>query len=255
MKKVLFIFGSLLLIVTSFAQVSLLHTFNGNVQAYGEYTTENLNRYIYHTDNVIQVYKPDFSLEKSVTVSMPAGYTISVCTATQHFFNSDNKYEFFISAVQTGAASSNNYSYAFIVNDEGTIVHNFGYSYGFSGNCYKIAGQLRFVLLKYIYTGTSTLNYSTEVYSCSGSYSGIAPNESSNKVLPYPNPASTIINLPYKIDQGSTTEMRIFNSNGQLIEVKNIGSHFNSIQLNVERYTPGLYFYEYNGNSEKFIVQ
>ena len=74
-------------------------------------------------------------------------------------------------------------------------------------------------------------------------------------LLPYPNPASSIVNLPYEIPQGTTAEMRIFNLDGQLVDVKQIGSHFNNIQLNVDNYTAGIYFYEYNGNKGKFIVQ
>ena len=240
---------------TSFAQLTLLHTFDGNVQAQGEYITEPINRYIYRNNNTIQIYKPDFSLEKTVAVSLPAGYDFTLIITTQHFFNSDNKFEFFISAHQTGAVASDHSSYAVIINDEGTVIHDFGYSYSFSGNCYRIAGQLRFVLLKNIYTGTYTYNYSTEIYSCAGSYSGVAPIESHNQLLPYPNPTTSNINLPYELTQGTTAEMRIFNINGQLMEVKQLGSHFNNIMLNVDNYVPGIYFYEYNGNKGKFIVQ
>lgn len=255
MKKLSIILFLCAMISTSFAQLTLLHTFDGNVQAQGEYITEPINRYIYRNNNTIQIYKPDFSLEKTVSISLPAGYEITLITTTQHFFNSDNKYEFFISAHQTEAAASDQYSYAVIINDEGTVIHNFGYSYMFSGSCHRIAGQLRFVLLKYIYTGTSTINYNTEVYSCGGNYSGVAPIESHNQLSPYPNPATSIINLPYELAQGTTAEMRIFNSNGQVVEVKQLGSHFNNILLNVDNYVPGIYFYEYNGNRGKFIVQ
>ena len=134
------------MISTSFAQLTLLHTFDGDVHAQGESITEPINRYIYRNNNTIQIYKPDFSLEKTVSVSLPAGYEITIFTTTQHFFNSDNKYEFFILAHQTGTAASDHYSYAVIINDEGTVIHNFGYAYSFGGNYYRIAGQLRFVL-------------------------------------------------------------------------------------------------------------
>ena len=255
MKKLSVILFLCAMITTSFAQLTLLHTFDGNVQAQGEYTTEPINRYIYRNNNTIQIYKPDFSLEKTVTVSLPAGYDITSIVITQHSFNSDNKYEFYISAHQTGAAASDHYSYAVIVNDEGTVIHDFGYSYQLNGGCYKIAGQLRFVLLKYIYTGTSTIDYNTEIYSCAGSYTAIASKQTHDQSFPYPNPATSIINLPYELAQGTTAEMKIFNSNGQLVEVKQLGHHFNNITLNVESYLPGIYFYEYNGNKGKFIVQ
>lgn len=246
---------SFAVVSTSFAQLTLLHTFNGNVQAQGEYISEAINRYIYRNGNTIQIYAPDFSLEKQVSISLPAGYEINNVITSQHFFNSDNMYEFFITAGQTGSPASDHYSYSAIINDEGSTIYNFGYTYIFNGGFYKIAGQLRLVLLKYIYTGSSTWSYTTEVYSCGGNYSGIASNEPANMLPPYPNPATSIVNLPYEIPQGTTSEMKIFNLNGQLIEVKQLGSHFNNIQLNVDHYAAGIYIYEYNGNKGKFIVQ
>lgn len=255
MKKLFVLILTALFVSKSFAQLTLLHTFDGNAQVSANYVQEQLNKYFVRTDNTIEIYGADFSLEKTVTLSLPAGYSISLINWSQHFFNTDSHFEFFVSAVQTGQPASNTYHYAAIVNDEGTVIKDFGYAYLHSGNCYMIAGQPRFVLLKYIYNGTPTTEYETEVYSCAGNYTGIAPNEASCNSLPYPNPASSVINLPYEIPAGSVSQMRIFNSNGQLMEVKSIGSHFNSILLNVDNYPAGLYFYEYDGSKGKFIVQ
>jgi hypothetical protein len=72
---------------------------------------------------------------------------------------------------------------------------------------------------------------------------------------PFPNPSHSIVNLPYKLEQGQSSKMRIFNINGQLIETKNIDATFNVIKLNVESYKSGTYIYEYNGISNKFIVR
>jgi hypothetical protein len=62
------------------------------------------------------------------------------------------------------------------------------------------------------------------------------------------------ISLPYKLQQGETSVMRILNTNGQLIETKNIGSDFEQIQLNVSNYRKGMYIYEVNGVSQRFVV-
>jgi len=73
-------------------------------------------------------------------------------------------------------------------------------------------------------------------------------------LLSYPNPAKTTINLPYRLKQGETSVMNIYNANGQLMETKKIDFVFDKIQLNVSGYTKGIYFYEVNGVSNKFIV-
>lgn len=56
-------------------------------------------------------------------------------------------------------------------------------------------------------------------------------------------------------EDGETTSMSIYDLNGRLIERFNIGAHFNQVQLNVSSYSPGIYLYEYNGKSNRFIVQ
>ena len=73
-------------------------------------------------------------------------------------------------------------------------------------------------------------------------------------LLSYPNPAKTTINLPYRLKQGETSVMNIYNANGQLMETKKIDFVFDEIQLNVSGYTKGIYFYKVNGVSNKFIV-
>lgn len=261
MKKIILFLFSFAVVSTSFAQLTLIHTFPSCTYFYvsgnTNYLGEDLNRYVIRNENSIQIYNPDFSLEKTVNATLPSGYTLQTVSLSKHLYNTDNSYEIFITAVNSSVFSTqqyNNYSYAAILNENGSILHNFGYTYVFSGSFYRIAGQLRFVLGKQLY-GDVYSTYNVEVYSCSGNYSGIAPTEPSNMLLPYPNPASSIVNLPYEIPQGTTAEMRIFNLDGQLVDVKQLGSHFNNIQLNVDNYTAGIYFYEYNGNKGKFIVQ
>lgn len=254
MKKLSIILFLCAMISTSFAQMTLLHTFNSSAGALGEGVVECMDRYSVLNNNTIQIYNPDFSLEKTVNVSLPTGYSILTFTTTKHIFNSDNSYEFFIVATNNNV-TTNRY-YAVMINESGSVIQTFGYKDVINGYCYRIAGQLRFVLNKGTYnSNTYSYDYVTEVYSCGGNYSGVAPVEAPNQLLPYPNPASSIINLPYELAQGTTAEMRIFNSNGQVVEVKQLGSHFNNILLNVDNYVPGIYFYEYNGNRGKFIVQ
>lgn len=263
MKKLSIILFLCAMISTSFAQLTLVHTFQscdwldirGDLNLLGE----PINRYVIRNGNSVQIYKPDFSLEKTVNVNLPSGYTLSSVSVSQHLYNTDNSYEFIVTATNPDVFSNqqyNNYYYLAIVNENGSILEDFGYAYTIMGGYNRIAGQLRFYVMKEMYSTNSTdTQYTVEIYSCSGNYSGVAPIESHNQLSPYPNPATSIINLPYELAQGTTAEMRIFNSNGQVVEVKQLGSHFNNILLNVDNYVPGIYFYEYNGNRGKFIVQ
>jgi hypothetical protein len=71
----------------------------------------------------------------------------------------------------------------------------------------------------------------------------------------YPNPATSFINLPFELNKGETSTMNIYDINGRLIEQKPIGYHFKNLELNVSNYKAGTYIYEYNGKSNRFVVQ
>jgi len=71
----------------------------------------------------------------------------------------------------------------------------------------------------------------------------------------YPNPAFQIIYIPVNLPQGETTVLNIFNSDGKLIDQKQINNGVKIISLNVEDYPSGLYIYSYNNTRGKFIVK
>ena len=115
-------------------------------------------------------------------------------------------------------------------------------------------GSLNKLIIKALAKNPSS-QYVDEIYSLPGSIpSSISKLESLNMLPAYPNPTRAIINLPYVLEKGQTAVMRIYNINGQLSDQKEIDSSFDRILLNVESYHPGIYFYEYNGITNKFIV-
>ena len=107
------------------------------------------------------------------------------------------------------------------------------------------------------HSSINTSQYIYDIYSCSGNYTGnsVKLYESDNQLAPYPNPTTNIINLPYKLEKGTTNVMNIYTINGQFVESYNLGSDFEMITLDVNNYPKGVYVYEYNGKSNKFIVQ
>jgi hypothetical protein len=114
------------------------------------------------------------------------------------------------------------------------------------------SGQIRMDVNKYSFPSikSSTLTYLLQELTTSVS----DVNETSIKQA-YPNPAISIINLPYQIEPGETTEMKIYDMNGKLMKTISIGSHFNQIKLSTSGYKPGMYIYRYNDKSGKFLVK
>ena len=87
-----------------------------------------------------------------------------------------------------------------------------------------------------------------------GTTTSIDPQKQNLNLSTFPNPASDYINIGYKLSNQAKTMMNIYNAKGQLIDQKQLNSNENSLKLNVSSYKSGLYLYEYNGVSNKFIV-
>lgn len=209
-------------------------------------------------DNSFKIYNIDHSLNKSITIPPPTGYSLSIITLiSTKLFNSDDKIEFIVSYSKTTDGSS---VYLMkLLNEDGITIKDFGNSQ----SCQLFIGSdNKYKLLctnpKLVYTNYPTvyhIEYTNEVYSLGGIVSSsISALQASPSENPYPNPSNTVINLPYQLSSGSSSTMNIFNLNGQLIEQKTIDSNFNNVLLRVETYKPGIYFFEYNGISNKFIV-
>lgn len=260
-----FIVGSMLfLLQNTNAQINLLHTFDASVNWTGNvYTEQNLFPFssysitnVVNNSFVVKIYNADFSVISNNTYNFtpPAGYTVSYVYMSRKIYNSDNNYEFWVTYSRTDEIYDNTRQRGILYNQNGTIIKDFGSAYLILPSILHVVGNnLRLSLLKYYYNGTS-MTTKTEIYSVPGIPSGIADLKSSEFQAPYPNPATSIITLPYQLKQGEMSVMRIYNANGQLIETKKIDSVFDEILLDVSHYTKGLYLYEVNGISNKFIV-
>ncbi|MDR2009683.1 MAG: T9SS type A sorting domain-containing protein [Bacteroidales bacterium] len=267
MKKSIYMLTALVLLLgctmISNAQITLEHTFNGQT-SYGKYYlfTGDIDYYIMTDDvnNQVKFYNPDYSLYKSVNITPASGYKLN--SASLYYttlFNSDNKIEFIVQFHDPAAISEGNHNsnYKLIVyNEDGTIIKDLGSFYLCSPSICQINnGDYKLVLLKWIYnSGTTTQK--TDIYSLPGTViSGISSlDEGSSDQFPFPNPAGSIINLPYKLNPGETAVMNIYNVQGKLIEQKTVDHSFDKIMLDVSNYQTGNYIYEVNGISNKFIV-
>jgi hypothetical protein len=259
-KQLLIILGLTFLVGKMSAQLTLDHTFDGTTGVGFPYIEEFSGYYsCVDNNNTLYLYNSNYSLYKTVSLNLPSGYSYRYLTELgRHLINTDDKVEFFVAAAQDNAPASNNYYCAKIINEDGSIIQDFGFAYILSGGgVHKAGNQLRFCLSKGTYNqSTYQTTYQTDVYICHGNYNSVASFENENTTMqPYPNPTTTLINLPYHIDKGTVSTINIYNINGQLVDSYNIGGDFEMITIDVNNYAKGIYVYEYNGISNRFVVQ
>jgi len=262
MKKstqILITVGVLFFSQISNAQINLEHTFDGTVGHNGVFYTPSLGYYTYvnTATNQVRLYNEDYSLYKSITITPPANYSISnAYLFSKGIATTDEKITFFIDFINPDIVSTdpNSYHSLRLYDEDGKMVKDFGYAYIFSQNFHQVSNnKCRLSITRYKIPAPIT--YETEIYSLPGVFTGVKNIQQNNtSLLPYPNPANTIITLPYQLKQGETSAMRIYSINGQLIETKQIDFVFDKVLLNVSSYTKGMYLYEVNGISNRFIV-
>ncbi len=247
--------GLTMLVGQSFAQLTLDHNFSGYVVSAYPIVDEPIGLYYnsaFIYSNTFYLYNSNYSLYKTAVIDLPSGFTLSSIAALgRHLINNDDKVEFFISASNTST------HLAKIVNEDGVVIQDLGQSSSAScSGVYKVGNQLRLNIHKAAMGQNYQLSYQTDVYICHGNYNAVSSFEDEDLTIrPYPNPTTTLINIPYQIEKGTVSTINIYNINGQFIESYNIGGDFEMITIDVNNYAKGIYVYEYNGISNKFVVQ
>jgi hypothetical protein len=266
MRKI-FILSLSFLLLSAKGQITLEHTFDGIgeiieesvIEEYGHVGYYILNNDIcFYTQQwdylskklTVKFYNSDYSLRNSCTFdfsSLQDGRHLLVDFVSQKLFNEDDLLEYVIYDNDFGFTAIYNENKELIKRFDG--VRNFFYVWNYMHPIAQYQSKAKLII-----------HYAdkVEIYSLPGTMPNNIENNFGKPTTfspPYPNPSYSYINLPYKLEEGQTSVMRIFNMNGQLIEAKNIDATFNVIKLNVESYKSGVYIYEYNGVSNKFIVK
>lgn len=262
---------------STYAQISKVHTFDDFVYFGTGYVyntpnfifTNNDDEHLglfYKTQTDIEnsqyietIYNTDFTVKSQHTYNFtpPEGYTLQQVTPTYHIFNNDDDIEFAVIYIRSQyTAYDNSYSLLHLYNQKGELIYDFGRgnSMTFNGMAYLIDNQAHILVYRYYYDYKNEHQTETIVYKIDGVSSEQAIHHQTPNYAPYPNPSSNIINLPYTTQEGNSTTMNIFNSNGNIIEQIPLSTTSHTITLNTTSYTPGVYFYEVNGISRKFIV-
>ncbi|MBI9032852.1 MAG: T9SS type A sorting domain-containing protein [Bacteroidales bacterium] len=250
MKKAIVFFGFLFLVLSLKAQVELVHSFDESVGYV--YFEDELGFYSYnYSDDELIIFNPDYTQYKSIVLGVPLGYEVyAILHMSDKLFNLDEYIEYVL-VIWDGI---DDYSMK-LYNENQEMLFDFGgqyYSWIISSNdntCLHVR-EMNYDENLQIYL------YNDQIYSVPGSLP-MDVNESNNMDLgkPYPNPSSKVINIPISNETGSSTNLKIYNINGQLIEQKQIAPEFDCFRLNVDSYQRGVYLYKYNGISNKFIVE
>lgn len=247
MKKLLLLVSCCLFGICAEAQINLEHTFEGDYVVFNEkYFVLNLN------SNTVNIYNSDYSLYKTVNTTFPSNLVRTIMFPSRHLFNSDEKFEFLIYASNYSANSGT----CIICNEDGDIVKNIT-STDYSFSTFGIVndnGSYKLLVGKNVHLDYS-YSYSYDLYSLPGIYEFTEEQNYVSNLNCYPNPAKNIVTLQYNIDKGMTSVINIYDINGRLIETKNVGSDFNEIHLDVTNYPSGIYIYECNGSTNRFIKQ
>ncbi len=272
MKKIIFLFFAIFTYNSISSQIELEKSYSamsGNktsltyslFDVYETIYSSKVVKYILFDsrDNSLKIFNLDYSLYKSLTITPPSGYMYSsMVLASTKLFNNDDKVEFIICYTMKRTNNSDT-TIMKLYDEDLTIVKDFGnYTSAYVVVTSDSKFKLRASLFSVVYTKYPTdynYSYKMDIYSLGGTVPvNYGSLKSTELASPYPNPAETVINLTYKLDGNQSTLMRIYNSNGQLFEQKQINSAFDRILLNVQSYPSGIYYYEYNGVSNKFIV-
>lgn len=286
MKKLLLI-ALLALTFSAGAQVTYIGEVEGSLSGV-PYSTQPADRYIimpycyYAAQDGWDIYNPDLTLYKSFHgLPFSPGDSGVECLVLgflgKHAVNNDDKYEFIVEKRESTLTDTTHVitSHLYIYNEDGAVLYtfpdvftdtynrieidHFGESLG-STVTHLMDGKLRVAILYSCYGG-SAFEYTdrTKLYEFDGSPDMediVEVPEAGVRSMPaFPNPTRGEVTLPYTLPQGERATMQIFDMSGRLIEQRPISGEGRMVKIDVSAYAPGVYLYEYKGQTNRFVVR
>ena len=254
MKKLLFTLMFASLGTMCFAQINQVASLSG----YLMYSGADAEKYYTYmpSGNIVYVYNWNGSLYKTISVTPPSGYSVqTISCLSQKCINNDNKLEMCVVFVHSSSTGSSSHK-MWLINEDGTKLNDFGDAYTWAASYSSYNGETHLNIMKGTVDASYNLTYTTIIYKCSGSgMVGIAQPERTELGKAFPNPTSEIITIPYKLNGNTTSQIHIYDAAGHLYTTIPVGPHFNEIKLDVSEYPSGVYLYECNGTSNRFVVR
>ena len=214
----------------------------------------------------MNILSSDFSVStKNIQVSSFNGYEISYIEPSQHIFNNDDELEFMVEYRLKDYNSSSSLPRVILIlyDSKGNIIKDFGgadYAYWEAGLC--VMNNQSYIVISKEYESHNSYSYdwtyTLEIYSVPTT---VNPNQlksatvSNTTLSAFPNPAKTYVNLSYNVSGVEDAVMTITDASGRVVEQKTVNAMSDKLRLNVANYKRGLYFYEVQGFSGRFIVE
>lgn len=133
----------------------------------------------------------------------------------------------------------------------GNVICDFGTGYFIGLTAMKCSSEMwAIIIYRYIYDAENNLIRNYELY-----YAILKTGTSNitiKKKAVFPCPARNVVNIPTDINDNS---LRIINTNGQILDMKNTNNNGEYVPINVSSYPTGTYIYQTDNQSGKFIVE
>ena len=287
MKKLLLI-ALLALTFSAGAQVTYIGDVEGSLSGV-PYSTQPADRYMIISDYYYyhagwDIYNPDLTLYKSfhgLPYSSRDSGVEFFCLVSgflgKHAVNNDDKYEFLVMKEYDSTITDTTHvttSHLYIYNEDGAVLYTFPDVFTLTYNSIEMSfgeiigstvthlmdGKLRVAILYRCHSG-SDYEYTvrTKLYEFDGSPDMediVQVPEAGVRSMPaFPNPTRGEVTLPYTLPQGERATMQIFDMSGRLIEQRPISGEGRMVKVDVSAYAPGVYLYEYKGQTNRFVVR
>ena len=208
--------------------------------------------------NKCLIYNTDHTLWKTIDIPVPPNNFIAdISFVSQHLFNENDNIEMlviFAEYITSGEFPYYVYKTSVIGETGGSLMDVAGGGYAFIED----SGDDNYKLFVYVYDfANSSLPVSTEIFDIPGSPLSNSEKSFSNPEdpgNPFPNPAGSYVNIPYRLDNRDETGVLILmDAGGREIRSYKIGKDFNSIRILTSGLGKGIYFYKIQ--SEHTIVE
>ncbi len=235
--------------IEGFGQVTLDHTFPGNVTVV--LFSANGEKYEYNDTTNVYLYNMDYSLWKMITPTHYANYVVTyVSGVSDYFFNSDNLVELVVT-YSTSVSGIYSPFKSELINETGTVLLSMDSCYGGSAHYDETSGSFKFLTNNFL-----THPNSMSVYSVPGTlpcghcgYLGVERLSRSSENItisdPAPNPSEGVVRITYTLPANTPNANIIFyNSLGQVVKILPVMPQFNAIEINNTVLPAGNYMYQ-----------
>jgi Secretion system C-terminal sorting domain len=263
MKNIYLILLVVLLSSTTLkAQISFEHNFSRVVEY--DYSEGDYYYSVDYVSNQCNVYNLDYSIKKSVNISVPANWYLNdVAYVSKNMFNNDDLIEMLVVFYRYVAVSDTTGYYEYttkVINENGTEllnVQNGGYSYIYTDG----EGKSKLMIYTYDFS-VDPVTYGTNIYSIPGAPSSIQNKfEKTKGPSPFPNPTKGMIQIPFKLKNiHSKGSIIITDINGQVIINHSVSGKQGTFSLDTGNLSSGQYLYTIMSpgmlpSTKKFIVR